>query len=199
MVNLVEIRKTAASYATQPISRLLAKTSITPNAITWSGLLLAAVAAILIITGELFAAGVMVLVAGFFDMLDGALARLTGKVTSFGAVLDSTLDRISEALLLLGILVLYVRESSVDGSLLAGSVLVGSFMVSYVRARAESLGLDCKIGFFTRTERVIILALGLLLSRIDYALIIALATIGFFSFFTVGQRLLYAWRQTKNS
>ena len=199
MVKLAEIRKTAANYLTRPIAQLLAKTPITPNTITWLGLLLAVAAAIFIVTGELFTAGFMVLIAGFFDMLDGALARFTSQVTRFGAVLDSTLDRVTEAVLLLSILVLYVREPSVAGSLLTGIVLVGSFMVSYIRARIESLGLECKIGLFTRPERVIVLALGLLLSQIDYALMIALVIMGLFSFFTVGQRLLYAWHQTKNS
>ncbi|MFC2066290.1 CDP-alcohol phosphatidyltransferase family protein [Chloroflexota bacterium] len=199
MVKLTEVRKTIANCFTQPIAQLLARTPITPNTITWLGLLLAVAAAILIVTGELFAAGVMVLVSGFFDMLDGALARLTSQSTRFGAVLDSTLDRLAEALLLLGILVLYVRELSVAGSLLTGIVLVGSLMVSYVRARVEALGLECKIGLFTRPERVIVLALGLVLSQIDYALMIALAVIGLFSFFTVGQRLLDAWYGAKNS
>ena len=102
----------------------------------------------------------------------------------------------AEAVLLLGLLVLYVRSQSVAGSLLVGFALLGSLMVSYLRARIEAQGIECKVGLFTRTERVIILALGLLFSQFDYALIIALAIIVVFSFFTVGQRLFYAWRQT---
>ena len=197
MLNLAEVRKAAAYYLTQPAVQLLTKTPITPNTITWLGFLLAVGAAALIVIGDLFAAGFMVLIAGFFDMLDGALARITSRTTRFGAVLDSTLDRLSEAVLLLGILVLYAREQSVAGSLLVGIALLGSFMVSYVRARIEALGLECKVGLFSRTERVIVLALGLLLSQIDYALIIALAIIVLFSFFTVAQRLLYIWRRTR--
>jgi len=199
MKQLDGIRKAAAKYLTQPVIKLLAKTPITPNTITWFGFLVTVGAAALIVTEHLFAAGLVVLAAGYFDILDGGLARLTNRVTRFGAILDSTLDRFAEAVLLLGLLVLYVRSQSVAGSLLVGFALLGSLMVSYLRARIEAQGIECRVGLFTRTERVIILALGLLLSQFDYALIIALAVIAVLSFFTVGQRLLYAWRQTGSS
>ena len=198
VTKLVEIRETAARYLTQPVVRLLAKTSISPNALTWFGFLLSVGAAALIVTEHLFAAGFIVLIAGLFDMLDGALARHTNKTTRFGAVLDSTLDRITEAVLLLGLLVLYAREQSIVGILLVGIALPSSLLVSYTRAIAEAAGLDCKVGLFTRAERVIVLALGLLLSQIDYALITALGIIALFSLFTVGQRLLHVRRQMKS-
>ncbi|TET68909.1 MAG: CDP-alcohol phosphatidyltransferase family protein [Dehalococcoidia bacterium] len=198
MAKLDEFRKTAADYLTRPAVRLLAKTSITPNAITWFGFLLSIEAAVLIGTGYLFAAGFLVLVAGLFDLLDGALARHTNQATHFGAVLDSTLDRIAETIILLGILILYIREQSTLGILLVGIALPSSQMVSYIRARAEAAGLECRVGLFTRGERVIVLALGLLLSRIDYALIIALSVIVLFSLFTAGQRLLHVWHQRKS-
>jgi len=197
MPRLSEFRKTAAHYLTQPVVRLLAKTPITPSAITWFGFLLAAGAAVLITTGHLFAAGLVVLLAGFFDILDGALARLTNQTTRFGAVLDSTLDRLSEAVLLLGILILYTRQQSVTQILLVSVALPSSMLVSYVKARAEAIGLECQVGLFTRSERVIVLALGLLLSQINNALAIALAIIVVFSLFTIGQRLVYVWQQTK--
>ncbi len=197
------VRNTVANYLTQPAVRLLARTSITPSAITWFGFLLAVGAAALIITGHLFAAGFVVLFAGFFDMLDGALARHTNQTTRFGAVLDSILDRLSEAVLLLGILVLFllVEELSVLFTLVAKEwsillvclALSGSLLVSYIRARAEALGLECQVGLFTRTERVIVLALGLWLNQV----VIALAIIVVFSFFTIGQRLIYVWQQTR--
>ncbi len=197
MAKLSEIRKALAYRLTEPIVRLLSRTPITPSAITWFGFLLTIGAAALIITGYLLAAGFVVLIAGFFDMLDGALARRTNQTSRFGAVLDSTLDRLSEAVLLLGILVLYAEEQSIAGILLASVALIGSQLVSYIRARAEALGLECQAGLFTRAERVIVLVLGLLLNQIDKALIIALAIIVVFSFFTAGQRLLYVWKQTK--
>ena len=178
--------------------RFLARTPITPSALTWFGFLLAIGAAVLIATEHLLIAGLVVLVAGFFDMLDGALARHINQTTHFGAVLDSTLDRLSEGVLLLGILALYAREPSITGVLLAGAALLGSPLVSYIRARGETLGLECQVGLFTRPERVVVLALGLLLSHFNYALIIALAIIVVFSFITVGQRLVHLWRQTKN-
>ncbi len=201
MIKLDEIRKVAAHYLTQPAVQLLAMTHITPNAISWLGFWLAVVAAVLIGIGDLFAAGFVVLVGGFFDMLDGALARHTNQASRFGSVLDSTLDRAAEAVLLLGILTFYAlnaSESSVAVVLLASVAMIGSFLVSYVRARMEAAGLKCKVGLFTRTERVIVLALGLLLSRISYALITTLAIIAFFSFFTAAQRLIETWHQTKN-
>ena len=197
MAKLSGVRKTLAGYLTQPALGILARTSITPSAITWFGFLVAVGAAILIITGHLFAAGFVVLAAGFFDMLDGALARHTNRVTRFGAFLDSLLDRLAEAVLLLGILVLYAREQSIVPILLVCVALVGSLLVSYIRARAEALDLECKIGLFTRPERVIILALGLLLNHVFDALLIALAIIVVLSFFTAGQRLIHVWRQTK--
>ena len=197
VAKLSEARKTIAYYLTQPVVRLLAKTPIAPNAVSWFGFLLTVGAAALIITEHLLAAGFVVLIAGFFDILDGALARGTNRTSQFGAVLDSTLDRLSEAVLLLGILVLYAREQSAVGILVAGLALLASPLVSHIRAKAESLGLECQVGLFTRAERVIVLALGLLLSQFDYALIAALAIIVVFSLITVTQRLLYVWRQTK--
>jgi len=196
-IKLAVVRKTAAHHLTQPIVRLLAKTSIKPNALTWFGFLLSIGAAALIATEHLFAAGFIVLVAGLFDILDGALARHTGRTTRFGAVLDSALDRIAEAILLLCVLILYAREQSILGILLVGIALASSLLVSYIRARAEAAGLECEVGLFTRGERVIVLALGLLLSQIDYALIIALGIIIVFSFLTASQRLLHVWHQTK--
>jgi CDP-diacylglycerol--glycerol-3-phosphate 3-phosphatidyltransferase len=151
-------------------------------------------AAVLIATDYLLLAGLVVLVAGLFDMLDGALARRTNRVTRFGAVLDSTLDRLSEGVLLLGILFLFAREGSTIGILLAGGVLITSMLVSYIRARAEALDIECTAGLFTRPERVIVLVLGLMLNQIE----IALAIITTLSLFTIGQRLTLVWRYTRN-
>ena len=191
MANLSAVRYAVANYLTQPAVRLLTRTSITPSTITWCGFSLAVGAAALIITGHLFAAGFLVLLAGFFDILDGALARYTNRTTRFGAVLDSILDRLAEAAVLLAILILFARELPV--ALLVCLALLGSLLVSYIRARAEALGLECQVGLFTRAERVIVLALGLWLNQ----LVIALAIIVVFSFITVGQRLVYVWQQTR--
>ena len=194
---LAEVRKVIAHRISYPIVRLLARTGVTPNALTWFGLLLSLGAAVLIALKQPFAAGFVVLFAGLFDMLDGALARFTDKSTRFGAILDSTLDRLGEVVVLLGLLIFFVRELSIPGILVVGFTLPGALMVSYLRARAEAAGLTGEVGFFTRTERVIILSLGLLLSGIDYALIISLGIIAFFSYVTVIQRLLHIWYQIK--
>lgn len=197
MPKLEKTRKNISNYVTQPIVNLLVRTPLTPNAVTWLGFCISIGAAALVVTGHFFAAGIVVIVAGLFDMLDGALARVTNRVTRFGGILDSTLDRLSEAALLLGLLTVFAREQQVAESILAGFTLLGSLMVSYIRARVEGLGIECKAGLFTRPERVIVLALGLLLSRFDGALVIALGVITFFSWFTVVERMVYAWRHTR--
>ena len=203
MVKLPQVRKTIAYRVTEPVVQLLATTPISPNALTWLGFLLTVGAAVLIATGHLLAAGLVVLFAGFFDILDGALARRTNRTTRFGGILDSVLDRLSEAALLLGILVLFllVEEQSVLFTLLAkkwsillvGVALLVSPLVSYIRARAEAMSLECQVGLFTRFERVVVLVLGLLLNQV----VIALSIIVVFSFVTVGQRLVHVWQQTK--
>jgi CDP-diacylglycerol--glycerol-3-phosphate 3-phosphatidyltransferase len=198
MSKLEATRRLISGHIAPPLARLLARTRVTPNALTWMGFIITAGAAALIVTGHMLAAGIVALVAGFFDTLDGALARLTGRVTRFGAVLDSTLDRLSEAVLLLALLAVFAREQQADWSLLTGIALLGSLMVSYIRARIEGLGVACKAGLFTRPERVIILALGLLLNRFSYALVAAVGLLALLSFITVIERLVYAWRQLKD-
>ena len=107
MLGLSGARKNIAHYFTRPVVQLLARTPLTPDTLTWLGFLIAVGAAVLIGSGHLFAAGFVVLIGGFFDMLDGALARSTNRTTRFGAVLDSTLDRLAEAVVLIGLLVAY--------------------------------------------------------------------------------------------
>ena len=200
MPKLTEVRKSAYRI-TEPLVPFLKRRHITPTTLTWIGFAISLGAAALIATGHLIPAGFVVLVSGFFDMLDGALARHTDQVTRFGAVLDSTLDRVSEAVLLLGVLIFYLSFDSQPtiGILVTGLALIGSPLVSYVRAKAETIGLECKIGLFTRAERVIVLTVGLLASYFSYALITALAIIALFSFITAGQRLHYVLKQTRKS
>jgi len=197
MNRLVKIRETMAAFVARPFVRLLARTGVNPSTITWFGFFLATGAAVLIALGFPIIGGILVLFGGLFDMLDGALARLTNRVTKFGGILDSIVDRLSEVVILLGILILYAREPSMTGILLVGLALPGSLLVSYLRARAEAASLQCKVGLFTRTERVIVLAFGLVLSQLNYALLIALGIIVFFSFFTIIQRLVHIWHQSR--
>lgn len=197
MPKLETSRKNLAEYITKPVISLLAKTPLTPNIITVIGFIIILGAGALIIYKYFLAAGIVVLVAGLFDMLDGALARATNRITRFGAVLDSTLDRVSEAVLLITLLAVFTQDGLVTESILSGAALVGSLLVSYIRARVEGLGVECKTGLFTRPERVIILSLGLMLSQFDKALLITLAVLTFFSWLTVIERMVYAWRKLK--
>jgi CDP-diacylglycerol--glycerol-3-phosphate 3-phosphatidyltransferase len=203
MVKLPEIRKTLARYAAEPLVRLLAATHVSPNTLTWLGFMLTLGAAALIAMGHLLTAGIMVLVAGSFDILDGALARWTNRITRFGGILDSTLDRLSDAVLLFGVLGLFLpaQEQSAlftfipkEWSIvLVFIALASSQFVSYIRARAEAAGLECQVGLFTRAERVVVLVLGLLTSQVS----IALAIIAALSLVTFIQRSVYLWQQTR--
>jgi CDP-diacylglycerol--glycerol-3-phosphate 3-phosphatidyltransferase len=198
MSKLEKTRRSLADSIAPPLARLLARTPLTPDLLTWLGFVIAVGAAVLIAFDHFLAAGAVVLVAGLFDMLDGALARLTDRVSRFGGILDSTLDRLSEAAVLLALLAVFAREGNVTVSLLVGVTLLGSLMVSYIRARMEGMGIACQAGLFTRPERVVVLALGLMLNQFDYALLSALGVIVFFSWVTVVERLVYAWRQTRD-
>jgi len=169
----------------------LSKTGVTPNALTLINLALNVVAAYVIATGHFLPGGILVLVSGFFDLLDGALARFAKQATKFGAILDSTVDRMSEAAILFGLLIWYSGHEGRLEVALIFTVLIGSFLVSYVRARAEGLGWQCQVGLFTRAERVIVLAIGLLVNQV----LIVLCILVVFVFVTVGQRLVYLWRQ----
>jgi len=191
-MNLIDIRRNLAYRITDPVVRILSKSGITPDALTFINLALNIIAAYVIATGHFLLGGILVLVAGLFDLLDGALARFTKQTTRFGAILDSVVDRISEAAILCGLLIWYIpqEEASLEIVLIL-IVLIGSFLVSYIRARAEGLGWQCQVGLFTRTERVIVLAIGLLVNQI----FIALCVLVVFVFITVVQRLVYLWKQ----
>jgi len=193
-MNLIDIRRNLAHRITDPIVGILSKSGITPNALTFINLALNIAAAYVIATGNFLLGGILVLVAGLFDLLDGALARFIKQTTRFGAILDSVADRISEAAILCGLLIWYIPEEGASLEIvLIFVVLIGSFLVSYIRARAEGLGWQCQVGLFTRAERVIVLAIGLLINQI----FIALCVLVVFVFITVVQRLVYLWKQGK--
>jgi CDP-diacylglycerol--glycerol-3-phosphate 3-phosphatidyltransferase len=192
------LRPTLGRFLTEPIVRCLARTGISPNALTITGFLLSIVVAGVLAGGHLFLGGFLVLFAGWFDMLDGALARVVGKSTRFGSLLDSTIDRLSEAVLFLGLLIFYLGQAATLEILLVYSAIVGSIMVSYIKARAEGLGLRCEVGFFARPERVILLALGLLLSRASpVALLVVLVILAMGTMLTVLHRLIDIWQQMR--
>ncbi len=206
MINLANSRESAARWLTAPVVTILGKSRLKPNTVTWLALAINVVAAGAIATNHLLISGFLVLLSGVFDLIDGALARFTNQATSFGALLDSTFDRMSDAVLFLGLLALYILNFTPTVFMLAPSTeyvvtitliflaLVAAFLTSYVRARAEGLGIDCRVGLFTRFERVIILALGLLFNQI----LIALLVLVVLAFATVGQRLVYVRQQTRS-
>ena len=174
-----------------PMLSALQWLKVTPNQVTIAGTVLNVAAAALVATDHLIYAGIVFLVAGCFDMLDGALARLAKKVTPFGAFLDSTLDRVSEGVMFAAIAyLLAVQGRSIDVALVV-LALLGSVLVSYTRARAESLGLECRVGLMSRPERVILIALGLFFNVLSYVIYIMLALTAF----TVIQRVVHTYRQ----
>lgn len=194
MSSFQELRRKAARIITDPIIPVVSKLRLTPNMMTIIGMVLNLVAAVIVGLGHLLAGGIVFLVAAFFDMLDGALARYMGKTTRFGAFFDSVVDRITEGALFLSFIFITDPSSwpySVPVELaLIFLAMTGSFLTSYIRARAEGLNIDCTVGLFTRVERVIIIALGLLLNQV----FIALAIVVVLSFVTVGQRFIHVWR-----
>jgi CDP-diacylglycerol--glycerol-3-phosphate 3-phosphatidyltransferase len=175
-----------------PVISTLYRLGVTPNQVTVAGTLLNAGVAVLIVFDHLIWAGALVLVAGICDVLDGSLARMAKMSTPFGAFFDSTLDRISEGMVLTAICYVFAAKGeSVDAALVA-LALLGSLMVSYTRARAESLGLECKVGIASRPERIILVAIGLFFSvLLPYVIYVMLALTAF----TVIQRVVHTYRQ----
>src|SRR5215469_9671485 len=174
----------------------LAAIGMTPNMATLLGLLLYAVAAGIIASGSLRLGGVMLLFAGLFDMVDGALARIRNQKTTFGAFLDSTLDRYSEGIVLLGVILfaLSIHTSTVRTWIvvLAYIAALSSLMVSYARARAEGLGMSLKSGLMARPERVLVLGAGLIIGGESW-LVWTLAFLAVTSTFTAVQRIVTVW------
>jgi CDP-diacylglycerol--glycerol-3-phosphate 3-phosphatidyltransferase len=166
---------------------------IHPNLLTLLGLVINIGAAVLFAKGLFFWAGLVVLFAGIFDMVDGEVARRTKRVTTFGAFFDSVIDRYSDLLLLLGLIHWYAKLDQLFYVALTGLVLIGSVMTSYTRARAESLIPQCKVGFLERPERIVLLIIGALFNRMAAVLWV----MAILSNWTVSQRIWYTWRETK--
>ena len=171
----------------------LAALGVTPNMVTVGGLALNVGVAWVLATGHIRIAGGLLLIAGAADMLDGALARRTQKFTIFGAFLDSTLDRYSEAVVLLGLTYVEAQLHAELNVMLIVGTLTGSFLISYARAKAESLRLECKVGLLPRPERILILAIGLLFPILTPVLIILVVLTNL----TALQRIFEVWRVTR--
>lgn len=178
------------------VGRIVAKTNLTPNTITVIGLFLNIVVATIIATGNLVLGGVLLLIAGAFDAVDGAVARETNQVSKFGAFFDSTLDRYADAVVLGGLLVYIVNNDlGAVATFLTFVTLVGSLMISYTRSKAEGLGIRGDVGLAQRAERVVILSVALLLSQPVWGLwVLAILTQ-----LTVVQRVVHVWRVLHDS
>jgi CDP-diacylglycerol--glycerol-3-phosphate 3-phosphatidyltransferase len=176
----------------EAVCKTLARWNVSPDWVTMIGLALTVGVAVLAALGEIRWAGVAYIVAALCDALDGTLARVSGKGSRFGAFLDSTIDRFEESIVFLGLIIYYAH---VGGELEIPSILVatvGSLMVSYTRARAEAVGVSCKVGFMTRVPRVVIIIVGLILDQVLIAVIALAAT----TLFTAFHRMVHVWRIT---
>lgn len=194
--SLALVPRKAPKQIIDPIVGVIARTGLTPNHISIIGFAGNLGAAVLAARGEFLWAGVVMLVFSAMDMLDGALARATGRATKFGAVFDATLDRMSEAALLGGLSFYFVERGQTEEAILCFAALAGSLLVSYVRAHALSQGLSMQDGLFTRAVRVILLAVVLMIDQVRVGLwILAVLTSA-----TVVQRIYIAWeRLTKEA
>ncbi len=154
--------KERVARAADPVARVLLGARLRPNQLTVLGLCSSVLATVCFAASYPRVAGVLLAVAGALDILDGALARVSGQVSAFGAFLDSVLDRYSDILVLAGITLLFARRGRLADGAGALAALLGTVMVSYTRARAESLGIDCRVGLMERGERMLVLILGAL-------------------------------------
>ena len=170
------------------IAALLCNLGVSANTLTMAGLLLALATAFLIYSGSFFWAGVVLLLSGAFDLLDGAVARLSKKPGAFGGILDSSMDRYGDAFVFAGILFFYFGMGDLLYAILTLSALVGSFLISYVRARAECEIENCRVGFWERGERLVYLSLGLFFNNLEVVLWI----LGIGTHLTAILRLTYA-------
>jgi CDP-diacylglycerol--glycerol-3-phosphate 3-phosphatidyltransferase len=175
------------------IVRWLALSRIHPNVLTFIGLVINIGAASLFAVGQFRWAGVVVICAGLFDMVDGRVARATQQVTAFGGFFDSVVDRYSDLALYMGLLVYYASINRFFYIVLTAIVMTGSVMVSYSRARAENVIPKCKVGFLERPERIVLIILGALGDRMAAVLWV----IAVLSNLTVIHRMMFTWQACK--
>jgi len=179
-------------FLDKPLTPLAKALPVNPNIITFIGMLVTASSGF-IIPFNLFLGGIFILAGGAFDLIDGIVARVNGRATKFGALLDSTLDRIADGFIFLGIVWYFFRINQDVAMIIAILCMIASFLISYVRARAEGIGVSCNVGIIERPERLIFLAFGCLTGLI-YSILIVLTVL---SWITVIQRILYARKQIK--
>jgi CDP-diacylglycerol--glycerol-3-phosphate 3-phosphatidyltransferase len=198
----------ASKRVLDAIVRALARSRTSPNLLTFMGLLINIGCAFLYGYGRFFLAGLLMIFANIFDMLDGRVARYRGRVTRFGAFFDSVIDRYSDLVVFLGIMIFYARDTAAHSTVLVGLTgiaLVGSVMISYSRARAESLDIACKVGFLERPERVVLLIIGSLTeigpasSPFLHKMPQVLWVMAVLSHWTVVHRIYHTWRELREA
>ena len=180
-------------FLDRPLSSLTKRIPFSPNDLTIIGFLITVIAA-LVMPYHLRLGGLLVLLGGVFDMLDGIVARTTGKATKFGAFLDSVLDRVSDAVLFLAVAWYFAQRDNYTGALVCLGTLIGAFLISYIRARAEGLGEACHTGLMERPERVVLLAFGAITGWILPVMWIMLIL----TYMTVMQRIYHVWNVLKH-
>ena len=186
--------KEAFRRVIRPLVRFLTAMRVRPDALTATGWAFSLGAAVLFALGYTKTAGAVMLFAGLFDALDGAVARESGQMSAFGAFLDSTLDRFSEAAIFVGVIFFYAVSYEPYAALLAGAAMTFSLMTSYTRARAEGLDLECEVGLLERAGRVVILSLFSLAGH----LFAGLALVAAGALVTTVQRFLHVRRLTRS-
>ena len=193
--------RTAAAWRGYARDRLI-ESRLTPNAISITGLILNLAAAALILGDQIFLGGVAFVIGSIMDTLDGRYSRMSGKGTMFGAFLDSTLDRIEEGLVLTAVAYQFADAGDAVPAAACVFVVLGSLMVSYTRARAEALGVECKVGIATRPVRVVLLSIGLVFGAGDLITDVDLLPAAIYAMagltaFTVGQRVWHVRGELK--
>jgi CDP-diacylglycerol--glycerol-3-phosphate 3-phosphatidyltransferase len=166
-----------------------------PNTFTTLGFIVSCISTYFMGVGSFRIAALLVLLAGMFDTIDGKLARDSGKVSRFGALFDSTLDRYSEVILFFGMAHYFVEHDQIWNSIAVAVALGGSLMVSYIRARAEGLGFECKVGILQRPERLLLIAIGGLIHPL--ALIVAIWIIAVLSNITAVVCIVHVWKEDR--
>jgi len=176
-------------FLDQPFSSISRRIPVSPNTLTLTGFFITVIAA-LVLTHDLRLGGLLILFGGIFDMFDGIVARTTGKTTKFGAFLDSVLDRCSDALLFLAVTWHFAKIGNNTGVFICLVTLVGAFLISYTRARAEGLGESCHSGLMERPERIVLLSFGAITGWLLPVMWVMLVL----TYITVSQRIYHVWR-----
>ena len=192
---LKDASKEALLLLLGPLVRLLSTLRVRPDALTVCGWTLSLGSATLFGLGHVRVAGLVMLLGGLFDALDGAVARESNTMSTFGAFLDSTLDRLSEATIFVGIVFFYADAGLPYGALLAGAAMTFSLLTSYARARAEGLGIECKVGILERAGRVVILSASSILGLLTPGLVLVCAG----ALITTVQRIFHVRREPREA